>query len=60
MQRVCFPPTVRRDRIDEYRERRAAVRPDMLAALRAAGRHNHSLLPREDGDVPLTEVFHLA
>lgn len=49
MQRVCFLLTVRKDRIDEYRERHAAVWPDMLAALRAAGRHNYSLFLREDG-----------
>ncbi|MFF1348421.1 L-rhamnose mutarotase [Streptomyces sp. NPDC058322] len=49
MQRVCFLLTVRKDRIDEYRERHAAVWPDMLAALRAAGWHNYSLFLREDG-----------
>ncbi|MEV5197737.1 L-rhamnose mutarotase [Streptomyces sp. NPDC053720] len=49
MQRVCFLLTIRKDRIDEYRERHAAVWPDMLDALRAAGWHNYSLFLREDG-----------
>ncbi|MFE5089170.1 L-rhamnose mutarotase [Streptomyces sp. NPDC056638] len=49
MQRVCFLLNVRKDRIDEYRERHAAVWPEMLAALSAAGWHNYSLFLREDG-----------
>ncbi|MEU2670845.1 L-rhamnose mutarotase [Streptomyces sp. NPDC007164] len=49
MQRVCFLLTIRKDRIDEYRERHASVWPDMLDALRAAGWHNYSLFLREDG-----------
>ncbi|MFD0021937.1 L-rhamnose mutarotase [Streptomyces sp. NPDC058382] len=49
MQRVCFLLNVRGDRIDEYRERHAAVWPDMLAALSAAGWRNYSLFLREDG-----------
>ncbi|MDT9682717.1 L-rhamnose mutarotase [Streptomyces sp. TRM76323] len=49
MQRVCFLLKVRRDRLDEYRERHAAVWPDMLAALSAAGWRNYSLFLREDG-----------
>ncbi|MFJ2087928.1 L-rhamnose mutarotase [Streptomyces sp. NPDC087901] len=49
MQRVCFLLNVRKDRIDEYRERHAAVWPDMLAALSEAGWHNYSLFLREDG-----------
>lgn len=49
MQRVCFLLNVREDRVEEYRERHAAVWPDMLDALSAAGWHNYSLFLREDG-----------
>ncbi|MER5675628.1 MULTISPECIES: L-rhamnose mutarotase [Streptomyces] len=49
MQRVCFLLKVREGRKDEYRERHAAVWPDMLAALSEAGWHNYSLFLREDG-----------
>ncbi|MET9120598.1 MULTISPECIES: L-rhamnose mutarotase [unclassified Streptomyces] len=49
MQRVCFLLKVRADRLDEYRERHAAVWPEMLRALSATGWHNYSLFLREDG-----------
>ncbi|MEU1010076.1 L-rhamnose mutarotase [Streptomyces sp. NPDC005890] len=49
MQRVCFLLKVRADRLDEYRERHAAVWPEMLDALKATGWHNYSLFLREDG-----------
>ncbi|WP_369393876.1 L-rhamnose mutarotase [Streptomyces sp. CG1] len=49
MRRVCFLLKVRADRLDEYRERHAAVWPEMLDALRATGRRNYSLLLREGG-----------
>ncbi|MFE2632004.1 L-rhamnose mutarotase [Streptomyces sp. NPDC059374] len=49
MQRVCFLLKVRADRIDAYRERHAAVWPEMLQALSATGWHNYSLFLREDG-----------
>ena len=49
MQRVCFLLKVRADRLDEYRERHAAVWPQMLDALRATGWRNYSLFLREDG-----------
>ncbi|MFE4956466.1 L-rhamnose mutarotase [Streptomyces sp. NPDC056653] len=49
MQRVCFLLKVRQERLEEYRERHAAVWPEMLAALSAAGWHNYSLFLREDG-----------
>jgi L-rhamnose mutarotase len=49
MQRVCFLLKVRQDRLAEYRERHAAVWPDMLAALTATGWHNYSLFLRDDG-----------
>ncbi|MDR6415027.1 L-rhamnose mutarotase [Pseudarthrobacter sulfonivorans] len=47
--RVCFRSSVRRQLIDEYRLRHAAVWPDMLRALKAAGWHNYSLFLGEDG-----------
>lgn len=49
MQRVCFLLKVRQDRLAEYRERHAAVWPEMLDALSATGWHNYSLFLREDG-----------
>ncbi|MEU8944395.1 L-rhamnose mutarotase [Streptomyces sp. NPDC048489] len=49
MQRVCFLLKVRADRLDEYRERHAAVWPEMLRALSATGWRNYSLFLREDG-----------
>lgn len=49
MQRVCFLLKVRADRLEEYRERHAAVWPEMLDALKATGWHNYSLFLREDG-----------
>ena len=49
VQRVCFQLQVAPDRLDEYRERHAAVRPDMLRAIEASGRRNYSLFLRDDG-----------
>ena len=49
MKRYCFLLQVRPERLAEYRERHAAVWPDMLAALRASGWHNYSLFLRDDG-----------
>ena len=49
MQRVCFQLQVKPERIAEYRERHAAVWPDMLEALASTGWHNYSLFLREDG-----------
>ena len=43
LQRICFQLQVRPDRIAEYRERHAAVWPEMLDALSAAGWRNYSL-----------------
>jgi L-rhamnose mutarotase len=43
VQRICFQLQVRPDRLDEYRERHAAVWPEMLEALSAAGWRNYSL-----------------
>lgn len=47
--RVCFQLQVKPDRIDEYRQRHAAVWPEMLTALESTGWHNYSLFLREDG-----------
>ena len=49
MRRVCFTLQVRTDRVAEYRRRHAAVWPEMLAALKAAGWHDYSLFLRDDG-----------
>ena len=49
MHRVCFQLQVRPDRIAEYRDRHAAVWPEMLGALHETGWHNYSLFLREDG-----------
>jgi L-rhamnose mutarotase len=49
MKRVCFALQVRPDRLAEYKERHAAVWPEMLEALRQAGWHNYSLFLRDDG-----------
>jgi L-rhamnose mutarotase len=47
--RVCFHLQVKPDRIAEYRQRHAAVWPDMLRALKASGWNNYSLFLRADG-----------
>jgi L-rhamnose mutarotase len=49
MRRYCFVLRVRQDRLGAYRERHAAVWPEMRSALSAAGWHNYSLFLREDG-----------
>jgi L-rhamnose mutarotase len=49
MTRYCFTLQVRPDRLAEYRERHAAVWPDMLRALRDAGWRNYSIFARPDG-----------
>ena len=51
LQRVCFVLKVRKDRLAEYKERHAAVWPEMRAALRAAGWRNYSLFSDEEGTV---------
>ncbi|MBM9468268.1 L-rhamnose mutarotase [Nakamurella leprariae] len=47
--RWCFTLQVKTNRLDEYTRRHAAVWPEMLDALRAAGWRNYSLWLREDG-----------
>jgi L-rhamnose mutarotase len=49
MNRYCFALRVRPDLLDEYRERHAAVWPDMLRALDATGWHRYSIFARPDG-----------
>ena len=49
MPRVCFTLQVRPDRLAEYRERHAAVWPEMLRALQASGWRDYQLFLREDG-----------
>jgi L-rhamnose mutarotase len=51
MERVCFQLRVKPERIAEYVERHRAVEPQMLAAIRDAGRRNYSLFLREDGQL---------
>lgn len=49
MQRVCFLLKVRKDRLEEYKERHAEVWLQMRAALSDAGWHNYSLFCTDDG-----------
>lgn len=47
--RVCFQLQVKPERIAEYRQRHAAVWPEMLQALKATDWNNYSLFLRADG-----------
>ena len=49
MPRYCFQLQVKPERIAEYRERHAAVWPEMLRALADNGWRNYSLFLRPDG-----------
>jgi L-rhamnose mutarotase len=49
MERVCFLLHVKRDRVAEYRERHAAVWPEMRAELSRTGWHNYSIFVQDDG-----------
>ncbi|MFI6599617.1 L-rhamnose mutarotase [Nonomuraea sp. NPDC050536] len=49
MERVCFLLQVKRERLEEYKERHRAVWPEMLDALRQAGWQNYSLFLKPDG-----------
>ncbi|MFC7404324.1 L-rhamnose mutarotase [Georgenia alba] len=51
MARVCFISRVRPDRLEEYRERHAAVWPEMLEALRDSGWRDYSLYLTQDGQL---------
>lgn len=48
-RRICFQQRIHPDRIEEYKRRHAAVWPEMLEALEAAGWRNYSLFLRPDG-----------
>lgn len=49
MNRYCFLLRVEPDLLAEYRERHAAVWPEMLQALADSGWHNYSLFAAPDG-----------
>ncbi|QIK62471.1 L-rhamnose mutarotase [Leucobacter viscericola] len=49
MRRYCFQLRLRPERMAEYRERHAAVWPEMLQALADTGWQNYSLFVSEDG-----------
>ena len=49
MQRVCFLLKVKKDRLEEYKERHKQVWPEMLQALSETGWANYSLFLRDDG-----------
>jgi L-rhamnose mutarotase len=49
MARYCFLLQVRPELLDEYRDRHAAVWPEMLQALRDHGWRNYSIFARSDG-----------
>jgi L-rhamnose mutarotase len=51
MERVCFLLRVKPDRVAEYRERHAAVWPEMREALRRTGWGNYSIFVGDDGQV---------
>jgi L-rhamnose mutarotase len=51
MERVCFLLQVKPERMAEYRERHAAVWPEMREALAATGWRNYSLFLAPDGKV---------
>ena len=47
--RVCFQLQVKPDRLGEYKERHAAVWPEMRAALAEAGWRNYSIFAADNG-----------
>jgi len=47
--RYCFLLQVDPERLDEYKERHAAVWPEMLQALHDSGWHHYSIFARGDG-----------
>ena len=49
MQRIAFTLKIKRDMLEEYKRRHAAVWPEMRQALRETGWHNYSLFMRDDG-----------
>ena len=55
-QRVCFQLQVKPGLIEEYTRRHAAVWPEMLDALRAAGARNYSIFARDSDLFAYLEV----
>lgn len=51
MKRVAFQLSVKKDRMEEYKEHHRNVWPDMLEALRRHGWRNYSLFMRDDGQL---------
>jgi L-rhamnose mutarotase len=49
MQRICFVLQVKKERLEEYKERHRSVWPEMKKALRETGWYNYSLFLRPDG-----------
>jgi L-rhamnose mutarotase len=49
MQRICFVLQVKKERLEEYKERHRFVWPQMKNALRETGWHNYSLFLHPDG-----------
>src|SRR5215469_13053250 len=49
MQRICFILQVKKERLNEYKERHRSVWPEMKNALRETGWRNYSLFLRPDG-----------
>jgi L-rhamnose mutarotase len=47
--RVCFLLKVKTERMEEYRQRHAAVWPEMMQALRESGWRHYSLFLAENG-----------
>ena len=49
MERVAFLLSVRKDKVEEYKQYHKAVWPEMLEALHRNGWHNYSLFMGENG-----------
>ena len=49
MERVCFLLKVRKERLDEYKQRHQSVWAEMRQALHETGWTNYSLYLRDDG-----------
>ncbi len=48
MERVAFVLRIKPGALEEYRQRHAAIWPDMVAALEAAGARNYSIFLDQD------------
>jgi L-rhamnose mutarotase len=47
--RICFLLKIRKERLEEYKQRHATVWPEMIDALQRTGWRNYSLFLRSDG-----------